>query len=158
MAVVSAAFESGLSLLTYIQFSYYLELRNADICGVMNYKLRPSIAHGLGTYQWLKQDVTTKPLEIRRHPHSGFMGASVADNIQLLQMFQINHNVIYRTSTGDQVHRYNLAVSSMDFTCSIKVHEVGEKNNVSTGSQAFVSHLVFLFCFCSYSILLLDLT
>ncbi|OAY31236.2 hypothetical protein MANES_14G092500v8 [Manihot esculenta] len=129
MAVVSAAFESGLSLLTYIQFSYYLELQNADICGVMNYKLRPSIAHGLGTYQWLKQDVTTKPLEIRRHPHSGFMGASVADNIQLLQMFQINHNVIYRTSTGDQVHRYNLAVSSMDFTCSIKVHEVGEKNN-----------------------------
>ncbi|KAJ9163450.1 hypothetical protein P3X46_023117 [Hevea brasiliensis] len=129
MAVVSAAFESGLSLLTYIQFSYYLELQNADICRVMNYKLRPSVAHGLGTYQWLKQDITTKTLGIHRDPCSGFMGASIAGAIQLLQGFQINQSVIHRTFTGDQVRTYHLAVNSKDFSGSIKVQEVGETNN-----------------------------
>ncbi|KAF2321397.1 hypothetical protein GH714_040986 [Hevea brasiliensis] len=98
MAVVSAAFESGLT-------------------------------HGLGTYQWLKQDITTKTLGIHRDPCSGFMGASIAGAIQLLQGFQINQSVIHRTFTGDQVRTYHLAVNSKDFSGSIKVQEVGETNN-----------------------------
>ncbi|KDP31426.1 hypothetical protein JCGZ_11802 [Jatropha curcas] len=129
MAVVSAAFESGLGLSAYIQFSYYLELQSADLCRVMNYKLWPSVAHGLGTYKWLKEDVTTKPLGIHPDPCSGFVGASVADAIQLLQKFQVNHNVIQRTFTGEQVYRYHLAVNLKDFSSSIKVYEVGQKEN-----------------------------
>lgn len=133
MAVVSAAFESGLGLSTYILFSYYLELQNADLCRAMNCELGPPIAHGLGTYKWLKQDVITKPLGIHHDPCCGFVGASVTDAIQLLHKFQINHEIIHRTFTGEQVSRYHLTVNSKNFSCSIKVHEVGRKNDVSVG-------------------------
>ncbi|WCJ35750.1 2-succinyl-5-enolpyruvyl-6-hydroxy-3-cyclohexene-1-carboxylate synthase [Euphorbia peplus] len=128
MAVVSAAFESGLGLSTYIQFSYYLDLQNAHLCKVMNRKLQPSVAHGLGTYQWLKQDLTTKPLGIRYFPCTGFVGASVTDSIHLLRSFQINQNVILGTSSDERVCTYNLAVSSKDLSCSIKVHDIGPKS------------------------------
>eukprot|EP00257_Ricinus_communis_P024903 XP_025012317.1 protein PHYLLO, chloroplastic isoform X2 [Ricinus communis] len=128
MAVVSAAFESGLGLSTYIQFSSYLEVQNADLCRVMDRKLGPPVAHGLGTYQWLKQDVTTKPLRIRHLP-CGFIGASVSDAIEFVQKFQINQKVICRTFTGEQVSTYDFSVNSKGFACSIKVQEVGQKND-----------------------------
>lgn len=128
MAVVSAAFESGLGLSTYILFSYYLEQLNA-VYTVMNRETRPSVAHGLGTYRWLKQDVTALPLGIHYDPCKGFVGASVAASIQLLQNFQVNNNVIHKTFNEEQVHRYHLTVNSNNFSYSIKVHEVGQESN-----------------------------
>ncbi|XP_065879910.1 protein PHYLLO, chloroplastic isoform X2 [Euphorbia lathyris] len=132
MAVVSAAFESTLGLSTYIQFSHYLDLQNAHLCKVMSRKLQPAVAHGLGTYRWLKQDVTTIPLGIRYFPCTGFLGASVTDAIHLLRSFQINQNVIRRTSTEEHVCTYHLAVNLKELSCSIKVHDIGPKsdNNV----------------------------
>ncbi|CAK7326442.1 unnamed protein product [Dovyalis caffra] len=128
MAVVSAAFESGLGLSTYILFSCYLEQLNS-VYSVMNRETMPSIAHGLGTYRWLKQDVTAIPLGIHCDPSKGFVGASVAAAIQLLQNFQVNNNIIHRTFIEEQVHRYHLTVNSKNFSYSIKVHEVGRENN-----------------------------
>ncbi|KAB5538297.1 hypothetical protein DKX38_015830 [Salix brachista] len=128
MAVVSAAFESGLGLSTYILFSYYLEQLNV-VYTVMNREIRPSIAHGLGTYKWLKQDVTAIPLGIHYDPCKGFMGASVAGAIQLLKNFKVNNNVIHKTFNEEQVHRYHLTVNSKNFSYSIKVHEVGQESN-----------------------------
>ncbi|XP_050132794.1 protein PHYLLO, chloroplastic isoform X2 [Malus sylvestris] len=129
MAVVSAAFESGLGLSAYIQFCCYLNLKNSEICEMMNYELAPSIAHGLGTYRWLKEDVTTTPLKIGCNPVSGFIEASVADADQVLQKFQINGNVVHRNFTGEQVRVFQLTVDSRAFSYSIIVHEIGERYN-----------------------------
>lgn len=129
MAVISAAFESGLGLSAYIQFSSYLEVQNSDLCRVMNRKLGPPVAHGLGTYRWLKQDVTSRSLGIQHLPSSGFVGAYVGDAIKFLKRFQINQNVIHGTFIGEQVSTYHLVVNSKDFSASIKVQEVGSKKN-----------------------------
>lgn len=133
MAVVSAAFESGLGLSAYILFSCYLELQNADLCKVMNRELAPPMAHGLGTYQWLKEDVTTHPIGIRYNPCSGLVEASVANAAQLMQKFQINHKIISRTFTEERVSRDQLIVNSKDVSSSIKVLEIGERVDVSRG-------------------------
>ncbi|KAF3944586.1 hypothetical protein CMV_028957 [Castanea mollissima] len=98
MAVVSAAYESGL-------------------------------AHGLGTYRWLEEDVTTDPLRIDRDPDSGFIEASVSDANRFLQKFQINHNTICSKLTGEQVNGYQLTVDTRGFSCFLKVYEVGERTN-----------------------------
>lgn len=150
MAVVSAAFESGLGLSAYIQFSCYLELQNADICKAMKSELVPSIAHGLGTYRWLEEDVTTDPLRIDRDPYSGFVEASVADANRVLQKFQINHNVICRNFTGEQVSIYELNIDTKGYSCFFKVYEVGQRTSVSRrfflfSSFANLSYLDALF-------------
>lgn len=131
MAVVSATFESSLGLSAYILFSCYLELQNADVCKMMNHKLAPPVAHGLGTYQWLKEDVTTDPIRICLNPRSGFVEASVANATRLLQKLEINNDIICKTSMEEPVLRYQLKVNSKDFYSSIKVQETGRRIDVS---------------------------
>ncbi|KAK2976386.1 hypothetical protein RJ640_008096 [Escallonia rubra] len=126
MAVVSAAFESGLGLSAYIQFSCYLGLQSADVCKVMNKEPALSIAHGLGTYRWFKEDVTAEPLSIHRNPYSGFMEASVADAGRLLRNFEFNDNCIIRSNIRAQVFNYQLVVELEDFAISINVQEIGQ--------------------------------
>ncbi|XWS64137.1 hypothetical protein CRYUN_Cryun06bG0160900 [Craigia yunnanensis] len=142
MAVVSAAFESGLALSTYILFSCYLEMWHADTCKWMNNKLAPSVAHGLGTYRWLEEDVTNNLLGISHNPFIGFIEASVADAAHLLHKFQINHNVINRTFTGEEVLRYQLTLNSNDFSCSINVQEIGQRIDQPTLSIEIVADLL----------------
>lgn len=142
MAVVSAAYESGLGLSAYVQFSCYLELQNADICKVMKNKLVPPIAHGLGTYRWLKEDVTTAPLRIDRNPSSGFIEASVADANRVMQKLQINHNIVCRKFTGELVDTYQLTMHAKGFSYLLIVHEVGQRTNVSR--RVFFIHILVL--------------
>ncbi|KAF5939888.1 hypothetical protein HYC85_021055 [Camellia sinensis] len=103
MSVISAKFESSLFLSAYLQFSYYLELQKADICMAMNKEPSASIAHGLGTYHWLKEDITAEPLNIRRNPCSGFIEASVDNAGHLLGNFQVENKVILRNFTEEEV-------------------------------------------------------
>ncbi|KAF7808980.1 protein PHYLLO, chloroplastic [Senna tora] len=129
MAVVSAAFESSLSLSAYVQFSCYLDRQNAGTLKALNDKAAPSVAHGLGTYQWLKEDITANPVLIGRNPHSNFVEASVEDAIRLLKDFQVNQNVIYNIITGEQVHRYQLTVELDNVSCFFEVQEIGQKTD-----------------------------
>lgn len=130
MAVVSAAFESGLGLSAYIQFSCYLELQHADICEVMNKEPAVRVAHGLGTYRWLQEDVISEPLNIGRNPYNGVMEASVADAGQLLQNFQINQNSIVSKNSRKQVHNNQLTVDLQGLSMSINVQEIGQITDV----------------------------
>ncbi|XP_038893380.1 protein PHYLLO, chloroplastic isoform X5 [Benincasa hispida] len=129
MAVVSAAFESGVGLSGYIHLSCYLELQNAEVRKLMNIQPAPSIAHGLGTYRWLEEDVTLDPLRISRDPHSGIVEASVAEANRLLKGFQINQKFVCKKFTEEQVCRYKLSVDSKGFSYSTKVLEVGQRTN-----------------------------
>lgn len=131
VAVVSAAFESSLSLSAYTLFSSYLEMLSLHTFKVLDDREVPSVAHGLGTYRWLKDDVTTNPLLIGRSPYSGFVEASVANASRLLHDFQVNQNVICSIVAEEQVRRYQLKVELSSFSCSFEVLETGQKTNVS---------------------------
>lgn len=162
MAVVSATFESGLGLSAYIHFSCYLEQKNVEVCKIMNNKSVPSIAHGLGTYQWLKEDVATTPLKISQNAFTGFVEASVVDADQLLKSFQVNHHVVQRNFTGESVCRYQLPVESNGFTCLFKVQEIGQTSKVNKSliclllffyyviSDIDEIHYYFWICFFTY--------
>ncbi|PON74619.1 Menaquinone biosynthesis protein MenD [Parasponia andersonii] len=126
MAVVSAAYESGLGLSAYIHLSCYLELKNVEISKLMNKKTALSVAHGLGTYRWLKEDVATNPLKISRNAHSGFIEASIADANQLLHSFQINHHIVHKDHKGDEIRTYQLPLDFNGISYCIKVQEIGE--------------------------------
>ncbi|KAF8399244.1 hypothetical protein HHK36_015109 [Tetracentron sinense] len=134
MAVISSAFESSLSLSAYIQFSCYLEQQNAKLLGVKNMEPSPSIAHGLGTYQWLREDVTTESLRICRHSYGDTVEASVEDAARFLQDFKIDRKIIQRCYTGEQVRAYQLTVDCEGFSCSIKVWDAG----LNTDDNVFV--------------------
>ncbi|GJZ88610.1 mandelate racemase/muconate lactonizing enzyme [Tanacetum coccineum] len=94
IAVVSAAFETGISLSVYIQFSCFIDMQNEDICKIMNKEPPSPVAHGLGTYRWRKEDIITEPLSIRRGACSGFMEASVFNSGQTLINININRKSV----------------------------------------------------------------
>ncbi|OVA12535.1 Thiamine pyrophosphate enzyme [Macleaya cordata] len=125
MAVVSAAFESTLSLSAYVQFSHYLEQQQIEICRVKNKELCEPVAHGLGTYRWLREDVTTEPLKILGHPYTDVVEATLEDAAHVLHNFKVDTKTIQRSYTGEQVRTYQLNVDYEDYACSLKVHETG---------------------------------
>lgn len=79
MAVISAAYESGLGLSAYILFASYLEMENVKTFRERKLGMAPVVAHGLGTYKWLDEDVMMNSLGISRSPYSGFVEGSVAE-------------------------------------------------------------------------------
>lgn len=123
MAVVSAAFESGISLSAYVQFSCFLEMKNKDFCKITNKENPSSVAHGLGTYKWLKEDVITESLRVRRSQ------ASVFDAGQTLTNFDINQNSVIKSFEDEKVRNYILNVDVEGITFSINVRELGDKRN-----------------------------
>lgn len=131
MAVVSATFESGLGLSAYVQFSCYLDLQNVDICKLMDKESSTTIAHGLGTYRWLTEDVTQEPLNICCNPKTGIVGASAIDAGQLMQQFRINQNVVLQNFDQENVHEYRLTVDLEGLSFSVNVLEMGQRIDVS---------------------------
>ncbi|GAB4828987.1 hypothetical protein Ancab_018646 [Ancistrocladus abbreviatus] len=129
MAIVSAAFESSLSLASYVQFACYLDLQSAEVSRAMDKKFATPIAHGLGTYQWLKEDVTLDPLKICQNPYSGDLEASIYEADRLLRNFQINHSVVLRNSSEELVHTYWLNLESDGFNYTTEVQEIGKNSN-----------------------------
>lgn len=130
MAVISSAFESGLALSAYIQFSRYLDLQYEDAYRFMKTKGSTSrVAHGLGTYRWLKDDVIVGSLNIFRNPASGSVEASVVDAGLVLQKDRLNPNAFVRAFTHEEVHNYQLTVHSDDVTISLNVIEAGQSSN-----------------------------
>lgn len=131
MAVISAAYESGLGLSAYILFASYLEMENVKTFRERKLGMAPLVAHGLGTYKWLNEDVLVTSLGIFRSPYSGFVEGSVADAGKNLKDVKINNDVIVRTSKGALVRRYEVRVDVDGFSHFIKIHEVGPNIEVS---------------------------
>lgn len=131
MAVVSASFESSLSLSAYVQFAYYLEQQNVTICRLRKRKLSAAIAHGLGTYQWLKEDVSTNHLEFHVAPNGDKIEAFVKNADTFLRYFQIKDETVQRIYTGEQLKSYRIEVNGDNFSCSFKLQEAGADTKVS---------------------------
>uniref|UniRef100_A0A803KVH6 Mandelate racemase/muconate lactonizing enzyme C-terminal domain-containing protein n=1 Tax=Chenopodium quinoa TaxID=63459 RepID=A0A803KVH6_CHEQI len=132
LAVVSATFETSLGLSSYVQFAYYLEMRSSEISQAVDKKPRICVAHGLGTYKWLKEDLTLDPLVICRQPKSRLVGASIDDADRVLCNFQVNCNAISRSSVEDSISTYHLGVKVDDCSYVIKVQEMGERRDGNT--------------------------
>lgn len=132
MAVISAAYESGLGLSAYILFASYLETLNVKTFRERKQGMASLAAHGLGTYKWLNEDVMmNNSLGISRSPYSGFIEGSVADASKNLRDVKINNDVIVRTSKGALVRTYELRVDVDGFSHFIRIHEVGQNVKVS---------------------------
>lgn len=129
MAVISSAFESSLSLSAYIQFAYYLEKQNETIFNLKSKGPNPAVAHGLGTYRWLKEDIAVKALRICVPADGDAMEASVEDAANFLQCFQVNIETIRRTYKGEVVKTYKCMVDGEDFSCSVKLDVVGDNTH-----------------------------
>ncbi|KAL2905213.1 Protein PHYLLO chloroplastic [Bienertia sinuspersici] len=129
LAVVSATFETSLGLSSYVQFACFLEMRSTEICQVLDKKPAESVAHGLGTYKWLKEDLTLDPLVISRQSKSRNVGASVDDADRVLHNFQINCKTILKRSIEEHISIYDVAVEVEDFSYVIKVQEMGENRD-----------------------------
>ncbi|CAH2066254.1 unnamed protein product [Thlaspi arvense] len=125
MAVISAAYESGLGLSAYILFASYLEMENVKTSREKTQGMVPLVAHGLGTYRWLNEDVMMNSLGIFRSPYSGFVEGSVSDASKNLKDVKINNDVIVRTSKGVPVRRYEVRVDVDGFSHFIRIHGVG---------------------------------
>lgn len=128
MAVVSSTFESSIGLSSYIMFCRYLDLHNSDVCKGKKCNLAPPVAHGLGTFRWLQEDVTTYPVKIGRNPSSGFFEASADDAHEYLMKFHINNKIKNQDFAKEEVHKYHLTVDLNGSSHSIKVLDIGQGN------------------------------
>lgn len=131
MAVISAAYESGLGLSAYILFASYLEMENVKTCREKQQDITPLVAHGLGTYRWFNEDVMMNSLGIYRSPYSGSVEGFVSDASKNLKDVKINNDVIVRTSQGVPVRRYEVRVDADGFSHFIRIHDVGQNAEVS---------------------------
>lgn len=134
MAVVSSAFESSVSLSAYIQFAYYLEKQNAAIWRIKGRAPNADIAHGLGTYRWLNEDVTSRGIHICIPPDSDRLVAFVEDAQNFFRFVQINKGIIQKNYSGDETISYQKNVEGDTFSCSFKLLEAGKNINVSVSN------------------------
>lgn len=132
LAVVSATFETSLGLSSYVQFACYLEVRSAEISREVDKNPAKCVAHGLGTYKWLKEDISLDPLVICRQAKSRYMGASIDNAHRVLGNFQLNCNAITKRSIEEPISTYQLGVEIDDCSYLIKVHEMGERRDGNT--------------------------
>ncbi|KAL4185626.1 hypothetical protein AMTRI_Chr10g231600 [Amborella trichopoda] len=132
MAVVSGAFESSICLSSFVQFAHYLDLKSREICRMRNQQLGPAISHGLGTFRWLSDDVTTESLKFCFHPNGGAVEASVDDAGLLLRSCQLNHEAIQKSYKDEQLRQYTLAGNFDGFSYSFNVWDTGISQDKKT--------------------------
>ncbi|CAN4125211.1 unnamed protein product [Withania somnifera] len=130
-AVISATFESSLGLSALILFSRYVDLLRLDTGRMLNKEENSCIAHGLGTYQWLREDVSRKPLMIGYNPCNAVVEASVTDAGQILQHFQFNQDAVVRDCTFREVHAYEFVADLEGTSICLNVQEIGNNDDSS---------------------------
>jgi isochorismate synthase/2-succinyl-5-enolpyruvyl-6-hydroxy-3-cyclohexene-1-carboxylate synthase/2-succinyl-6-hydroxy-2,4-cyclohexadiene-1-carboxylate synthase/O-succinylbenzoate synthase len=130
MAVISSAYESSVGLATYIQFAYYVDRQHDLVARIKRNDSCGSVAHGLGTYQWLREDVSGQKLKIHAPSLGDGMGASVEDAHGYLQHLSINNEKIERTYSEEKIKSYSVQVDGDDFSYLVNLQEAGDCTNV----------------------------
>ncbi|XP_016572692.2 protein PHYLLO, chloroplastic isoform X3 [Capsicum annuum] len=131
MAVISATFESSLGLSALILFSRYVDLLKLDTGRILNKEENSCVAHGLGTYQWLREDVSRRPLMFGYNPSNGVVEASVTDAGQILQRFQFNQDAVGGDFTFREVHAYEFVADLEGTSICLNVQEIGKNDDSS---------------------------
>ncbi|XP_006647426.2 protein PHYLLO, chloroplastic [Oryza brachyantha] len=129
MAVISSAYESSVGLATYIQFAHYIDRQNAIISRIKNKGSCGTVVHGLGTYQWLREDVSEQKLKIHVPPLGDGIRASAEDAHGYLQHLTINSKKIERTYSEEKLRSYFMQVDGDNFSYQVKLREAGDCKN-----------------------------
>ena len=130
MAVISSAYESSVGLASYIQLAHYVDQQNSIVSRIKNKDTCGVVAHGLGTYQWLREDVSEHKLNIHATPLGDGIRASVEDACGYLHHLSINNNKIERTYNEEKLRSYSIQVDVDDCSYLVKLQEAGDRINV----------------------------
>ncbi|RLN09825.1 protein PHYLLO, chloroplastic isoform X1 [Panicum miliaceum] len=125
MAVISSAYESSVGLASYIQLAHYVDQQNSIVSRIKNKDTCGVVAHGLGTYQWLREDVSEQKLNIHATPLGDGIRASVEDARGYLHHLNINNNKIERTYNEEKLRSYSVQVDVDDCSYVVKLQEAG---------------------------------
>uniref|UniRef100_A0A0D3F6X5 Mandelate racemase/muconate lactonizing enzyme C-terminal domain-containing protein n=1 Tax=Oryza barthii TaxID=65489 RepID=A0A0D3F6X5_9ORYZ len=126
MAVISSTYESSVGLATYIQFAHYVDRQNDITSRIKNKGSCGNVAHGLGTYQWLREDVSDQKLKIHVPPLGDGIRASAEDAHGYLQHLVINDKKIERTYSEEKLRSYFIQVDGDNFSYQVKLQEGGD--------------------------------
>ncbi|XP_025816542.1 protein PHYLLO, chloroplastic isoform X5 [Panicum hallii] len=129
MAVISSAYESSVGLASYIQLAHYVDQQNSVVSRIKNKDTCGVVAHGLGTYQWLREDVSEQKLNIHATPLGDGIRASVEDARGYLHHLNINNNKIERTYNDEKLRSYSVQVDVDDCSYLVKLQEAGDHIN-----------------------------
>eukprot|EP01018_Ginkgo_biloba_P037309 Gb_25073 [translate_table: standard] len=125
MAVISAAFESSVSLAAYAQFAYYIDNRNLEAGTASAKQGIPAVAHGLGTYSWLGDDVLRKRLQFCVHPKGDKIEVDVEDAAALLQNTEVNPDTVKLSCVEPNISSYTIAVHYKAICYSFCIMDTG---------------------------------
>ncbi|KAL6899311.1 hypothetical protein ACP4OV_005969 [Aristida adscensionis] len=129
MAVISSAYESSIGLASYIQLAQYIDQQNSIVSRIKNKDKCGAVAHGLGTYQWLREDVSEQKLPICVTPLGDGIGASVKDARGYLHHLNIKNEKIERTYSEEKLRSYSVQVDVDDCSYLVKLQEAGDHTN-----------------------------
>ncbi|KAH9297375.1 hypothetical protein KI387_029057, partial [Taxus chinensis] len=127
MAVVSAAFESSVSLAVYAQFACFIDNRNMGV-RTSDKPETPVIAHGLGTYSWLCDDVMKKRLQFQVYPKGDRIEVDVKDAATILQTMVVNPDTVKPGCVIPNIKSYKLTVLYKETRFSFHVMDTGINN------------------------------
>ncbi|CAL5021226.1 unnamed protein product [Urochloa decumbens] len=129
MAVISSAYESSVGLASYVQLAHYVDQQNSIVSRIKNKGTCGAAAHGLGTYQWLKEDVSEQKLNIRATPLADGIRASIEDAHGYLHHLNISRSKIERTYSEETLRSYSMQVDVDDCSCLVRLQEAGDHTN-----------------------------
>uniref|UniRef100_A0A0A9CKR0 AB hydrolase-1 domain-containing protein n=1 Tax=Arundo donax TaxID=35708 RepID=A0A0A9CKR0_ARUDO len=129
MAVISSAYESSVGLASYIQLAHYVDKQNSIVSRIKNKDTCGVASHALGTYQWLREDVSKQKLKIHITPLGGGIGASVEDAHSYLHHLNINKKKIERTYSDEKLRSYSIKVDVDECSYLVKLQEAGDRTN-----------------------------
>ncbi|XP_004952910.1 protein PHYLLO, chloroplastic isoform X2 [Setaria italica] len=129
MAVISSAYESSVGLASYIQLSHYVDQQNSIVSRIKNKGTCGVAAHGLGTYKWLREDVSEQKLNIHATPLGDGIRTSVEDAHRYLHHLNISSNKIERTYSEEKLRSYSIQVDVDDCSYIVKLQEAGDHTN-----------------------------
>lgn len=131
MAIVSSAYESSLSLSTYVQFSYFLHIQYENISKTRNKHFHDEFAHGLGTYKWIKEDIIDQGLINNVLKIGGKMRASVKDAQNIIERFSWDSKrILSRFCKNEEIGCYSVKIDEGGLSCCFRVKEAGLHTNV----------------------------
>ncbi|KAJ3679628.1 hypothetical protein LUZ60_017639 [Juncus effusus] len=131
MAVISSAYESSLSLATYAQFSYFLQIQNQNICKIRNMYFNGGIAHGLGTYKWIKEDILDQGLKICLQPNEEKVRVSMKVVRDFIENFCWgNERILRKVCNSEEIRSCFVKVDDgHSLSCLVRVQEAGSCTN-----------------------------
>lgn len=131
MAVISSTYESSVGLASYIQLAHYVDQQDSMVSRMKNKDTCGAVAHGLGTYKWLREDVSEQILKFHVTTPGDGIRASVEDAGGYLCDLNVNSEKIERTYSEEKLRSYSIQIDLDDCSHLIKFQEFGDCTNVS---------------------------